>query len=774
MATIGQQLKSPETGWQRIEDADTHFTYSAGWVSYSASNYSGGETKYTNTNNSTVTFKFYGTKFRIIGSIGTIDASLSVQIDGVQDSTINQYSATNTDQVLQYEKTGLTLGNHTVVLTATGITGSGQTTFDAIDIDASGFMGVGITVDGQTLAFNNVYYVDAAKGVDASGYGSASAPFNTVSYAVTKCASSGDAIYAKAGVHDVTTTGGTYGFGGLYDSGKSISFFGDPAGTVFWCDGAKNTARDHHAVCTYGANTKIYNIVFDHRVNGRTTNYTVAIFGREATAINAVCYNCVFKSDAATPYMIYDNSNTSVGSLINCSFSVKANFGASYSGGAKYSRTNVACNKSLFNDGGAYVADLNNVTYDSSWNITSSGWQHVGSGTNPDGSQANIGVYGGTYQWQQTYNPYTFPNTSGQLRSTITSMNIGDYIACNYSAVSGVFGYFNNLGGTPGQEIPIASTPIPDGTFFLIKVDKGLLIADRAIHSLISWDYLNSKGLIQGTYFAAPNVIPRMTSNTTPSGVANGSATQNQFYYAFDGTVTDFGTPASTPSGWVSYQFTSPRVIKQYSIRSNTGGYCPKNWTFEGSNDGSSWTVLDTQTNIANWVTANGDQRTFNISNTNSYYYYRLNVTAVNGGDHVVISELAMSEVACTLRSLTGGNSYADVNGYSTLTQPSPSNGAWPTNNEWDTYVLKSTLGGAITAGDDKVWHYYNIWTLCQDTTQNGTWKENGNSTAATATNGCRVVRGNTNSSTWKDVSFANPSSLTATYVGFRPVLQYS
>ena len=27
-------------------------------------------------------------------------------------------------------------------------------------------------------------------------------------------------------------------------------------------------------------------------------------------------------------------------------------------------------------------------------------WKNVGTGTNPDGSQANLGVYGGEYSWE--------------------------------------------------------------------------------------------------------------------------------------------------------------------------------------------------------------------------------------------------------------------------------------------------------------------------------------------------------------------------------------
>lgn len=61
----------------------------------------------------------------------------------------------------------------------------------------------------------------------------------------------------------------------------------------------------------------------------------------------------------------------------------------------------------------------------------------------------------------------------------------------------------------------------------------------------------------------------------------------------------------------------------------------PQAWTMEGSNDGSSWTTLDTQTGQTSWlpVTGLGEVRTFTISSpgTTAYRYFRLNITANNG-----------------------------------------------------------------------------------------------------------------------------------------------
>jgi hypothetical protein len=71
----------------------------------------------------------------------------------------------------------------------------------------------------------------------------------------------------------------------------------------------------------------------------------------------------------------------------------------------------------------------------------------------------------------------------------------------------------------------------------------------------------------------------------------------------------------------------------------------PKDWTFEGSNDGTNWTVLDTQTNQVFTTTETtdnsnpvlpkqiftGNMNEYNFVNTTAYRYYRLNISANNG-----------------------------------------------------------------------------------------------------------------------------------------------
>ncbi|WP_157066963.1 hypothetical protein [Alicyclobacillus shizuokensis] len=234
------------------------------------------------------------------------------------------------------------------------------------------------------------------------------------------------------------------------------------------------------------------------------------------------------------------------------------------------------------------------------------------------------------------------PATSGKLVTTLQGMNIGDYIVCGLTFVGsnsapklGMLGSCNySEMSYSGMANPSNGAKSTQWSFYFVKVDKGLLIADRVIVNSISWDTLNSGKVIQGT--PASNVFSDST-------------------YAQQG-----------------------------------------------------------------------------ISNP-------------------------------IIRSLTGGVAYADANGNYTTSGTNASPG-WPTNNEYDRYLMNSTLGGKIIAGDDNVWHHGNgsfyMQTWCQDTPA-----------LAIAVSTNRVVRSNNPSQSWNFNYRASSTAITTT--GFRPVFQY-
>ncbi|MNC00555.1 F5/8 type C domain protein [compost metagenome] len=291
------------------------------------------------------------------------------------------------------------------------------------------------------------------------------------------------------------------------------------------------------------------------------------------------------------------------------------------------------------------------------------------------------------------------PATTGSLKTKVEDMKIGDYIICKYAATSGAVGKFSEIGTSVATEIALNGAAAPNGTFYFIKVDTGLLIADRVVQNTISWDVLNAGRYIQGT-FGVGSSIPIMTSNTAPRGVITSNITPlatTFLYNAFDNnTTTFFHSQAGTTKGWLAYEFATSTKIIGYSILSQAdyGNRCPKNWTFEGSNNGSTWTVLDERQNENVWI--NNKKNKYFFANNVSYKMYRINISANNGAEYLTFAEMEMFESNIDIRSLTGGVSYADANGNSSTTDQSK--GAWPINNEWDKYIVNFPIA-KIQAG---------------------------------------------------------------------------
>ncbi|MEK3922239.1 hypothetical protein [Paenibacillus sp. FSL K6-2393] len=153
MATIGQFLPSPESGWQRIDDRHELITYAgSSWSKPASSDLYNNTAMLASTNDSTVKFTFKGTKIRLIGAQYTTGSSdISVIIDGVVEKTTQ--NAGLVYQVLTYEKLGLINKVHTVEIKNNQ---NANIWIDAIDIDSSGEFGA--TGSYKTLVFHADQY----------------------------------------------------------------------------------------------------------------------------------------------------------------------------------------------------------------------------------------------------------------------------------------------------------------------------------------------------------------------------------------------------------------------------------------------------------------------------------------------------------------------------------------------------------------------------------------------------------------------------------------
>ncbi|MDR3709939.1 MAG: IPT/TIG domain-containing protein [Capsulimonadaceae bacterium] len=177
-----------------------------------------------------------------------------------------------------------------------------------------------------------------------------------------------------------------------------------------------------------------------------------------------------------------------------------------------------------------------------------------------------------------------------------------------------------------------------------IVIDQLVYVAAASVIQVWAVNNTAARGSVPGRItIAGANLVPAMTSDTAPSGTASGSSNYSgtDFYEAFTGNLTPSGWSNAfflngTTTGWLQYQFPSAVLATSYGISGNGGsGYNtarnPSAWTFEGSNDGSTWTTLDTRTGISTLAT--GTLSVFSFTNTTAYAYYRLNITANNGGD---------------------------------------------------------------------------------------------------------------------------------------------
>jgi hypothetical protein len=184
----------------------------------------------------------------------------------------------------------------------------------------------------------------------------------------------------------------------------------------------------------------------------------------------------------------------------------------------------------------------------------------------------------------------------------------------------------------------------------------------------VTIDGTRNASTIRNTAFTPPTQlalmsIPQMSSNTTPSGTAAASSVGGgqAAWLAFDRNTGTYWE-SNTSSGWLSYQFPTGRIIKRYGFFTESSGRSPRTWTFEGSNNGSTWVVLDTQTNF---VTGVSTFHSFDISaNTTSYTFYRINVSVSQVvGFNLRIAELEMSEITNLYGSIVAGGGFTFANG---------------------------------------------------------------------------------------------------------------
>lgn len=158
-------------------------------------------------------------------------------------------------------------------------------------------------------------------------------------------------------------------------------------------------------------------------------------------------------------------------------------------------------------------------------------------------------------------------------------------------------------------------------------------------------------------------LVPKMASNTTPSGTVVSDPASTSAYLVFDKSkATDVNW--SDTVGNVSYQSPTAKIVDAYYITSTDSkdvARTPTTWSIEASNDGVTWVTLDTRQGETGW--RSGETRFYEFANKTAYLYHRLRWSAADGAGQSKFAEIAFNQAAAdqtpfdlTASSVTGIN----------------------------------------------------------------------------------------------------------------------
>ena len=159
-----------------------------------------------------------------------------------------------------------------------------------------------------------------------------------------------------------------------------------------------------------------------------------------------------------------------------------------------------------------------------------------------------------------------------------------------------------------------------------------------------------------GTFEVSTQVASGYTADQCTGGTVTAQEYQNPYtpdkLFDDDTGGSSLWRNNNTLPVWIQYDFGAgnEKTISRYRLYWAGGNtdFTPYSWEFLGSNDGSNWTTLDTQTGQNNWTS--GQWRDYTFTNTQAYQIYRLRITDNNGQGNtgVYLNEMEMQEEVYT------------------------------------------------------------------------------------------------------------------------------
>jgi hypothetical protein len=254
-----------------------------------------------------------------------------------------------------------------------------------------------IRINKEILEYNNIIYINSKNGSDLNGNGSSGKPYKTISKAIFNI-SEGDAIFINEGEYSCNF------FKLAFIDAYGVDFIGEGIESKIYITSNFNF-QNYYSRNEMGIKNDFYNLNFIIEINYDMLVDTSDIGSDEILEVGF--YNCGFQDYTGTGDIFAWNRGIehtlNKCEYINCSFDITQDL---LLGNLDY-QANEFLIKNCVNTYHQYtskdkpniITSLTDITLDSEYNMLSLGWENKGTGINPDGSQAHLGIYGGLFSW---------------------------------------------------------------------------------------------------------------------------------------------------------------------------------------------------------------------------------------------------------------------------------------------------------------------------------------------------------------------------------------
>ncbi|MDP9698871.1 hypothetical protein J2T16_001768 [Paenibacillus intestini] len=560
MATVGDQIKEPEAGWRRYDDTHPGLKYIGTWTTPSPTNtaYYGGSIRVTSraVDNNYVTFSFFGTKLRIISDFySDRHSDNAITIDGVTE-TYSAFRAAGTSslqQAIVYEKIGLTLGVHTVSIA----TGHNRINFtlDAIDIDETGYL----TRYALTIPEAGWYRFDDMHpaliwGGSVTSVSNSTTDYNGTLHYWTGTSTVGASLEFTfigtklrliAGTTPTQTKEVRVSIDGNVETYNPYNATDIRQMVVYEKTGLTNTPHTVKLDSVIAGNWGIDAIDIDDK------GYLLAQVGQQLTAPEPGWR----RYDDGHSAFVYLGENwiyqTGVSGLYNSTHHYSAQGKGDNEIRFKFYGTKlrfISSTGNNFADNISVIID-GNIEYFSSKMGTSTALRQQ---LTYEKLNLPLGIHevrllsGTNGDWRLDVDAVDI-DSDGRLFhpdevTNVSELEIGKRIRCHYqSSTANTVGVFSGLGEQTSELIPPMSSATPNGDFYFIMVEdwnkRKLLVADRNIQ-LISWDMINSSGMVVGVPVLLSGLKETAISIRLLTGGINASDKNNEWdKYIVDSTL---------------------------------------------------------------------------------------------------------------------------------------------------------------------------------------------------------------------------------------------